>query len=292
MVSEVRDVLHPLISSKHLHVKSAINSTLSPIVVDPGKFKQVLYNYLSNAIKFTPDEGSITIRIRPEKADAFCLEVEDSGMGIQAEDIERLFVEFQQGTGLGLALTKRIVEAQGGTVGVRSAPEQGSTFFAILPRETKSVNTEATSYEEREMLPPSLSFKSPSVLIIEDDPRDMTWLKKTLHEAGFTIEVATTGKQALIQCQQQTFDLITLDLFLPDLGGWEVLKTIRTDGPNQNVPVIVITMVTDRKVGLGFPINDLLNKPVRVGDLMAALQRIGIITQSAHPNTDDEKISL
>ena len=144
LVGEVRDILRPLTSGNRLHMEVEIDSRLGGITVDPAKLKQVLYNYLSNAIKFTPEEGQVTIRLRGEGEDAFRLEVEDSGIGIQPEDLGRLFVEFQQldagltkqyqGTGLGLALSRRIVEAQGGKVGVHSIPGQGSTFFATLPR--------------------------------------------------------------------------------------------------------------------------------------------------------------
>src|SRR5687767_13940389 len=103
--------------------------------LDPGRFKQVLYNYLSNAIKFTPDGGSVLCRVTAENGDLFRLEVTDTGIGISAEQLGRLFVEFQQldagatkryqGTGLGLALTKRLVLAQGGRVGVESSPGKG-----------------------------------------------------------------------------------------------------------------------------------------------------------------------
>jgi signal transduction histidine kinase len=118
--------------------------SLGEVVADSAKLKQVLHNYLSNALKFTPEDGRVTVRVRPDGADRFRVEVEDTGIGIKREDLGRLFVEFQQldagtakkypGTGLGLALTKRIVEAQGGQVGVESVPGQGSTFYAILPR--------------------------------------------------------------------------------------------------------------------------------------------------------------
>jgi signal transduction histidine kinase len=104
----------------------------------------VLYNYLSNAIKFTPEAGQVAMRITPEGGDCFRVEVEDTGIGIRTEDLGRLFVEFQQldsssskrysGTGLGLALSKRIVEVQGGSVGVESKLGAGSRFWALLPR--------------------------------------------------------------------------------------------------------------------------------------------------------------
>ena len=144
LLSEVRDILRTLAAKKRIHIETEADPTLTRVVLDPAKLKQVLYNYLSNALKFTPEEGRVTIRLAPEGAEAFRLEVEDTGIGIRPEDQGRLFVEFQQldastakkypGTGLGLALTKRIVEAQGGRVGVGSTPGQGSVFYAILPR--------------------------------------------------------------------------------------------------------------------------------------------------------------
>jgi len=144
LTGEGCDSLRPLASHKGIHVKMQVDPTLSKLRLDPAKFKQVLYNYLSNAIKNTPEEGRVTVTVGPQDEETFVLEVEDTGIGILPEDIERLFVDFQQldtyparrdqGTGLGLALTRRIVEAQGGSVGVHSTPGQGSIFFAILPR--------------------------------------------------------------------------------------------------------------------------------------------------------------
>lgn len=143
LVAEVRDGLRTLAASKAMPVEIEIEPGIGPLWLDPARLKQVLYNYLSNAIKFTPEGRRVVIRARPEGGDHFRLEVEDAGIGIAPEDIERLFVEFQQldssatkkyqGTGLGLALTRQLVEAQGGHVGVTSAPGVGSTFFAILP---------------------------------------------------------------------------------------------------------------------------------------------------------------
>lgn len=153
IVSEVRDVLRTLASSKSMEVVTDIDPSLTDLVLDPARLKQVLYNYLSNALKFSPDEGRIVVRARPEGPTFFRLEVEDNGIGIDEADIGRLFSEFQQldssaakkyqGTGLGLALTRQIVAAQGGTVGVTSSPGSGSTFFATLPRRVAKVESEA-----------------------------------------------------------------------------------------------------------------------------------------------------
>jgi signal transduction histidine kinase len=138
---EVRDVIRPLAEKKALRLALEVPSTLTANL-DPGRFKQVLYNYLSNAVKFTPAGGSVILRIAPEGDKAFRLEVEDTGIGIAAGEVHRLFQEFaqlpnsrqaEQGTGLGLALTRHIVEAQGGSVAVRSEVGRGSVFSAILP---------------------------------------------------------------------------------------------------------------------------------------------------------------
>jgi signal transduction histidine kinase len=144
LVSEVRDILRGLAASAHLQVESYVDPEVGPVVADPARVKQILYNYLSNAIKFTPAHGRITIRILPAGGAMFRIDVEDTGIGIAAHDVGKLFLEFQQldasaakkyqGTGLGLALTKRLAEAHGGQVAVQSRLGEGSTFSAILPR--------------------------------------------------------------------------------------------------------------------------------------------------------------
>jgi PAS domain S-box-containing protein len=141
LVHEVCDVMRPLAEKKGivLSVQTAANLT---VVIDPSKFKQILYNYVSNAVKFTPEGGKVAVRVTREESSSFRLEVEDTGIGVEPQQIARLFQEFQQlpnnrnagqGTGLGLALTRHIVEAQGGSVAVRSVPGSGSVFSAVLP---------------------------------------------------------------------------------------------------------------------------------------------------------------
>ena len=144
LAGEVRDILRGLAAERRIRMTVSVSEELGVVLLDPRLLKQIFYNFLSNAIKFTPEGGSVAMLIGPEGPDHFTIAVEDTGIGIKPEDLHRLFVEFQQldsgsskrypGTGLGLALTKRIVEVQGGTVGVRSTVGAGSTFFATLPR--------------------------------------------------------------------------------------------------------------------------------------------------------------
>jgi PAS domain S-box-containing protein len=141
LVLEVRDVIRPLAEKKSLELTTEAPADLTANI-DPGRFKQVLYNYLSNAVKFTPAGGRVDVRVAREGEGWFRMDVEDTGIGIAPDEIGRLFQEFaqlpnsrklDQGTGLGLALTRRIVEAQGGTVTVRSELNRGSVFSAVLP---------------------------------------------------------------------------------------------------------------------------------------------------------------
>ena len=141
---EVCDILRGVAASKRLQMETHIDPDVATVIVDPARVKQILYNYLSNAIRFTPPGGRITIRILPEGQAMFRIDVEDTGVGIAADDLGKLFVEFQQldagvakeyqGTGLGLTLTKKFAEAHGGRVAVRSTPGEGCTFSAVLPR--------------------------------------------------------------------------------------------------------------------------------------------------------------
>lgn len=143
IVGETMTGLRLFATERQISLKTDIRLPATEVLLDPHRLKQVLLNYLSNALKFTPSGGSVTARVLPEGRSSFRLEVEDTGTGIAPRDIERLFQDFQQlddgldkrsqGTGLGLSLTKRLVEAQGGKVGVSSTRGKGSTFFAVLP---------------------------------------------------------------------------------------------------------------------------------------------------------------
>jgi signal transduction histidine kinase len=144
LVGEVRDILRGLTSSKRIRIDADVDVTCTGVELDAAKLKQVLFNYVSNALKFTPEDGRVSILVRAEGDDSFRIEVKDTGIGIREEDVARLFSKFRQldssaskkyqGTGLGLALTKQIAEAQGGHVGVDSVFGRGSTFYIVLPR--------------------------------------------------------------------------------------------------------------------------------------------------------------
>jgi signal transduction histidine kinase len=200
LIGEVRDILRGLAASKRLRVETQLDPDVAFAVVDPARLKQVLYNYVSNAIKFTPEGGRIVIRVAAQGPDLFRLDVEDTGIGIPPEHLGKLFVEFQQldasaakkfqGTGLGLALTKRIVEAHGGRVEVRSTPGKGSTFSAILPR----AMTAAPQLHPPAVLPTAANRP---VLVLDDDPAALKLVETTLRQMGYRSVCAHSAEEAL-----------------------------------------------------------------------------------------------
>jgi PAS domain S-box-containing protein len=270
LIHEVMGILGGLAAGKRIQLETEIQPEVATVVADPGRLKQVLYNYVSNAVKFTGEGGRVRVNLRAEGPAEFRLEVSDTGVGISQKDIGQLFVEFQQldsgkakrfqGTGLGLALTKRIVEAQGGRVGVESTPGVGSTFFAVLPRAGRR----------------QVAAASPQVLIIEDERIERTLLIRMLQNEGFAVEMAGTCAEAVAKCRDQSFDAITLDMLLPDGDSKQLLEEIRAIEQNRTTPVIVISMVEELD-GATLPgVQEVLKKPASRDDLMAALERAGV----------------
>jgi CheY-like chemotaxis protein len=239
------------------------------------------------------------IRGKVEDAERFRIEVEDNGIGISASDTDRLFVEFQQldssagkkysGTGLGLALTRKIVEAQGGSVGVNSAPGKGSIFYAVLPRVFRGIGG---GLEEKPAV--RVAAGAPTVLVVEDDANDRAWIANALRKTGYGVETVATGSEALIRCREQRFDAITLDIMLPDMSGRAVLEKLRERGLNQQTPVVVVTVLAQKGVVAGYQVIDILAKPVSEGEIVKALERCGIMPDKRRPVLviDDDAVAL
>ena len=247
LVGEVRDVLRGLAVKKRLQVRTQFDPDVATAVVDPGRLKQVLYNYLSNAIKFTPDGGQVTIRIAADGAELFRLDVEDTGIGISPADIGRLFVEFQQldassakhyqGTGLGLAMTKRIVEAHGGRVEVRSTLGKGSIFSAFLPRAMTAVPQPPAAV--RAAVPDTAGR---AVLVVDDDPATLKLIETTLRLLEYRSVGARSAEEALRIAEADPPAIVVVDLLMPDVDGFEFIKRFTRLPGGRGVPVIVWTV--------------------------------------------------
>ncbi len=297
LVGSVVQGLRTAAFDRRVHVDVEVDPSLENIALDPGRFKQMLYNYVSNALKFTPEGGRVGVRAIPEGTDRFRLEVTDTGIGISPAHQRHLFNAFQQvdsgdgkrapGTGLGLALTKRLAEAQGGDVGVHSELGRGSTFYAVLPRRPDGA-----------ALAPEWKPARSAVLVVEQDAAHGAILAGILAEAGYAVDLVSHCDAAIAAWAKRRYDAITLDLLWSGAGDGDLhalLQTIRADSSRPGVPVIAMTIVADSSAAAGFAVTDVLTKPVDPKQLLAALQRGGAPpTRGAAPIVvvDDDHASL
>jgi signal transduction histidine kinase/DNA-binding response OmpR family regulator len=282
VVAEVLGLVEPLARQRGIALEAKVGSSIR-IMADPGRFKQILLNLLSNAIKFTDEGGRVGVSTRRQRQ-VVRFEITDTGIGIAPEDQKRLFREFQQlsagpdrrqqGTGLGLVLTKRLVELHGGSIGVSSAPTKGSTFWFTMP----VAATAATSLE-----PPAKEQQNdvaePLVLVVEDDPTAAQLLVHYLSSAGYRTEVAIDGVEALEKAMRLQPDAITLDVLLPKLDGWDVLAQLKHEKKTVDIPVVVVSVIDERSRGRALGAADYFVKPVSRDALIARLGRYAFTTK-------------
>ena len=283
-LSDIGTIVTALADQKRMRIDFDVDPSLPPIVADPGKFKQIMYNLLSNAIKFTAEGGRVSVAARRTAGagDLVEIAVSDTGVGISPEDQKRIFEEFEQvttdqnqreqGTGLGLALTKRLVELHGGRVWVESARGLGSTFRVTLPLRAKHVANVPLPRAAVELREPAPSER-PVVLVVEDDEHAGELLSHYLREAGYGVARARTGDEDLALATKLVPHAITLDILLPGLNGHDVLAQLKASPATANIPVIVVSMTEDRELGLSLGAVDWLLKPTRREDFIAAVRR-------------------
>jgi signal transduction histidine kinase/DNA-binding response OmpR family regulator len=244
-------------------------SPLSRLLADRVRVQQVLHNLLSNAFKFTPEGGFITVTAKQVGLELE-VAVRDTGMGIPPEDQKRIFEAYEQagpkegqqkGVGLGLAIARRLVELHGGRIWVESTPGQGSTFTFRLPGACQ-VETGQVARDG-----------SPLVLVIEDDLVTAGLIRTQLMEGGYRVALVASGHAGLGAAKRLLPQVITLDLGLPDLDGWEVLYRLKNDPATQGIPVLVVTAQDQGQLGPSLGAVDWLTKPVDSKRLLTALRR-------------------
>jgi signal transduction histidine kinase/CheY-like chemotaxis protein len=277
VAGQVMATAEPLAGHKHIALKLDASGA-TQIVADEGKLKQMILNLVSNAIKFTPDGGTVNIRAA-RAADRMLITVTDNGIGIATKDIKRIFTEFQQvdsganrtqqGTGLGLALTRSFAALHGGEVRVESELGKGSRFIIDIPVDAQATRVSTAPAPSVTEVPGDHSV--PLVLIVEDDPASAELLARQVARGGFRTKVARNGKEALTMVSALKPDAITIDVLLPDIDGWEILKRLKGDKLTSDIPAILVTVVDNRELGAALGASDYFVKPVDAKELVKRL---------------------
>ncbi|MES2038170.1 MAG: response regulator [Pseudomonadota bacterium] len=303
-------------SLQSLQVSAKIQENLGDIWLDEVKVKQIIYNLLSNAVKFTPEGGRVHISAR--RVDGYQVTggrfehyleimVSDSGIGIPADAQSELFKPFtqidnslsrkHQGTGLGLAMVKRMAELHEGSVSMSSITDKGSTFTVLLPWRTANLpvkikgpaashaSAHANSHTHAQTHATTTATATNSshhhangellALIIEDDDQAAEVLRVQLESEGFRIVRANTAEAALTMAEQEHPDLITLDILLPGMDGWEFLEHFKQHPLFSSTPVVIISIVADRGRGLSLGAAHVMQKPIARENLTTALSVLG-----------------
>ncbi len=275
-IAEVLTSIRPLAAAKNIMIDSDLDTTMI-LQADRLRFKEILYNLFSNAIKFTPANGRIWIESTVDGGSVRIL-IGDTGIGIAPEDQQSIFESFRQasattkgvreGTGLGLAITKRLVEHHGGRIWVESEPGAGSRFYFTLP----VTSEESTADEPTSAL--GVESSEPLVLVIS---HQAVWREETSHflqRAGFRTTIAGSSADAFQKARDLRSDLILLDMDLAGKSGWETLHDLRTMPETATIPVIIVSTADEHKMGAALGAAECLTKPLAIESLIRAVRKI------------------
>ncbi|MBD2197090.1 MULTISPECIES: response regulator [Calothrix] len=278
---------------KQIQLTCDIEESVSEIEADERRLLQVLVNLLANAVKFTPDGGSVNLEVRMnflEQAVEF--RVRDTGIGIAAADMGKLFQPFVQldsslsrrypGTGLGLSLVRRIVDLHGGSIRVESQLGKGSCFIVILPWHPLLTQDELPLLSDLGMLQ---DISMQQALVVEDSTAAASQIKHYLAEMGATSVIHPVGEGALQLALRVKPDVIVLDVYLPDCSGWEVLAKLKGHSETQHIPVIIISVVDQRSRSLELGAVEHILKPLSRQKFYQALSQIFANVQEPNLHT-------
>ena len=311
-------ISRPLVGSKPLRLVDAVPEGLPSAWADENRLEQILHNLVGNAIKFSND-GVVEVAAREEDG-SLLVSVRDTGVGIEPRNQERVFQAFEQadasiervygGTGLGLAVTRQLVELHGGRLWCDSAPGRGSTFFFTLPLaeagwkepsaadipafDSLSIPSEVldgiTEPEAGETLVGEPDAAVPRILIVDDEPVVRQVLFHQVTAAGYQADQASDGTEGLRLLEGNPYDLILLDVMMPRLSGYEVCRLIRRTHGTRELPILFLSakgQPADRVAGLEAGANDYLTKPVDRSELLA---RVALHLELLRMHRDQEEL--
>lgn len=265
-------------------LKLEMNPTLPlphKVVTDGTRLRQILWNLISNAVKFTPKGGLVSVRVRYEEENTLRFEVQDSGIGIPQDEQDKIFAMYYQvkdshggkpatGTGIGLAVSRRLAKSMGGDITVSSKPGEGSLFTLTIQAPRVADEIEDT-LDDDEMPLPALH-----VLLVEDIELNVIVARSVLEKLGNSVDVAMTGKEALEKFTPGEYDLVLLDIQLPDMTGLDISRQLTTRYAREDLPPLVAltaNVLKDKKEYLDAGMDDVLSKPLSVPALMAMIQK-------------------
>jgi len=285
-VNRTLAVLSPKAHEKDLALNFDLQDELpAAIITDPDKLRQIIINLAGNAVKFT-DEGEVKISLSMETSDTdvdfLTVAVSDTGPGIPEEKYQSIFDPFEQldstaakksaGTGLGLSITKKLIELLGGTIHVASTVGKGTTFTFSIPvkrAEGEKDRMKVSSHEEHEA--------GGKILIVEDDLNTSRFYQTFLVKSNFEVITTINGGEALQLAKVHVPRLIILDIVLPDISGWEVLKRLKKNVKTADIPVLVISVLSEKDKAISLGAIDYLEKPITGSDL---IKRVKLLSGS------------
>jgi CheY-like chemotaxis protein/anti-sigma regulatory factor (Ser/Thr protein kinase) len=275
LIDEIVTTVQPAAAKNSNEIKLRVSENVGFMRADITKVRQILFNLLSNACKFT-DRGTITVDVDQNDRNGYIrFRVSDTGIGISEKQQQNLFFEFSQadasiarkygGTGLGLAITHRFVQLMRGQISVESEPGKGSIFTVQLPTQVVLDNSKvarSTAVNDAEASPAGSKIYQDTILVIDDDASVRDLMSRFLSKSGFRVVVASNGEEGLRLAKQEKPLVITLDVVMPEFDGWSVLKKLKSDPALSDIPVIIVTIVDNEPVGLDLGAASYLVKPV------------------------------
>ncbi|MEK7880870.1 MAG: response regulator [Deltaproteobacteria bacterium] len=293
-VGSVRPIAHK--RNIGIEVKEAHASSIM-ITADRSKFKQIMLNLLSNAVKFNVEGGKVVVDwgVKEEPkgmtvSKSFYIEVADTGMGIKEEDIKRLFTEFEQldasitrehgGTGLGLALTKKLVELHGGNIKAESEHGKGCRFIVTVPQEQGDIEVVSLNPEPVVFVSNVMEASRPVILVASESEGLNHLLKAYLSGERYDVITANDGPELLRKAKEHKPFSIVMGIRLRKIDGWEVLKELKRGAETRDIPVVIVSAANDKELGFALGAVDYLEKPVDKTRLLQTLGRLSFTTKT------------
>jgi len=266
VVRDVVELMEPRVLDKHQHISSYVAPTLPPALADPGRVRQIVANLLTNAHLYTPEGGTIHVGVEPDRAWVQIV-VADSGVGMSQEETARIFDRFYRagnrsssnpGTGLGLSIVKSLVDLHFGQISVESEPGRGTTFQVRLPAAVPGLES-AAALE---------SIRGRSVLVVDDEQEIAELIARQLAVLDVQATIALSGAEALERLHEDHFDAVTLDILMPGMDGFEVLRQIRADRELSTTPIVFVSVFSGRQELAG---EWVVSKPIDADELRSVL---------------------